>query len=323
MGRLPALWILVFLVGMTLGHAQEPRAGARNSKRVPPGKSAAAMGTNSKSGSAKTDTTKAEAAKPEQPQVDPNGDAAAKAAPDKPPADSAGSPPANSPASPETKPKYTDEEYHTKKSYVYGLDIARGIKADEMEFDLPSLIKGLTDGLAKDSKPTVTEQEYAELMLAIMAEAQYKAEEKHKRQSEENQKAAEKFLAENGKQEGVVALSSGLQYKVLKTGDGPAPTATDSVQLHLVGKLLSGQQFINTYSASQPSTLIVGRVLRGLREALLNMKKGDKWIVYIPPDLAFGSKGSQAALPGLPDVGPNELVIYEVELLEIEKEVKE
>jgi len=223
---------------------------------------------------------------------------------------------------PAPEPKYTDVEYHLKKSYAFGRDIARGIKADELEFDLAMIVKGLTEGL-KDVKSEMTEQEHAELMQAIMAEIEAKAAAKHKLLSAENQKAAEKFLVENAKKEGIVVLPSGLQYRILKSGDGAMPKATESVQVHLKGTLLNGSVFVSTYNANQPTTFPVSRIIKGLREALLLMKKGDRWQIFVPAELAFGAAGNQAAQPGMPDVGPAELVIYEVELLEIMATVPE
>ncbi|MGC4003255.1 MAG: FKBP-type peptidyl-prolyl cis-trans isomerase [Pirellulales bacterium] len=234
-------------------------------------------------------------------------------------------PAATSPAA--KKPTPTAEEktaadYQSKKSYAYGLDIARAIRADEMEFDLPALIKGLSDGL-NNQKPTISETEYGELMTAITKEAREKTAAKLERTAEENKKAAEKFLAENSKQEGVVTLSGGVQYKILKEGEGRSPKPTESVQVHLKGMLLNGSQFFNSHSINEPSVFPVGRVIKGLKDAILEMKKGDKWMIYIPPDAAFGKEGNTPAAPGLPGVGPNEVVIYEVELLEIVAEVQE
>lgn len=213
-------------------------------------------------------------------------------------------------------------KHRLKKSYAYGLDMARAIQADEMDFDLAQLIQGLSDGLGK-KKSTINEDEYAQLMAAITKEAEEKAIAKFERQSEANKKEGEKFLADNAKKEGIVTIANGVQYRVLKSGDGKSPKVNDNVQVHLKGMLLNGDQFFSSYSLNQPSTFPVGRVIRGLKDALLQMKVGDKWQIVIPSELAFGKEGNTPAAPGLPGVGPNEVVIYEIELIDIVPEAQE
>ena len=210
-----------------------------------------------------------------------------------------------------------------KKSYAYGLDIARAIVADEMDFDLPSLIKGLSDGLKKQ-KPTLTDKEYNELMAMIVTEVKTKADERFRKIKAENQRASDKFMAENGKKEGIVTMPNGLQYRVIKQGEGTAsPTATSSVKVHVKATMIDGTEFYSTYTENKPTTFRVTRVIRGFREALLQMKKGDRWIVYIPPDLAFAEEGNPPTAVGLPPVGPNQAVIYEIDLLDISEMVQE
>ena len=139
----------------------------------------------------------------------------------------------------------------------------------------------------------------------------------------ENYKAASLFLDENQKKDGIVTLPTGLQYKVVKKGSGDSPKPTDSVQVQLKGMLLNGAEFFSTHTSNEPATFPLGRVIKGLKEGLLLMKKGDRWTIYIPPELAFGEDGNTPAAPGLPGVGPNELVIYEVELLDVQSTVQE
>lgn len=244
---------------------------------------------------------------------------AGSAAPATPPAASA---PAAAVTTPDPKDAAAVAKHRLQKSYAYGLDIARAIQADEMDFDLAQLIQGLSDGLGK-KKLTITEDEYAQLMAAITKEAEEKALAKYERLSEANKKEGEKFLAENNKKEGVVTIANGVQYRILKSGDGKSPKASDNVQVHLKGMLLNGDQFFSSYSLNQPSTFPVSRVIRGLKDALLQMKVGDKWQIYIPSELAFGKEGNTPAAPGLPGVGPNEVVIYEIELIDIVPEAQE
>jgi FKBP-type peptidyl-prolyl cis-trans isomerase len=210
-----------------------------------------------------------------------------------------------------------------KKSYAYGLDIARAIVADEMDFDLQSLVKGLSDGIKKQ-KPTLTDKEYNELMAMIVTEVRTKADERFRKVKAENQRASDKFMAENGKKEGIVTMPNGLQYRVIKQGEGKtSPTATSSVKVHVKATMIDGTEFYSTYTENKPTTFRVTRVIRGFREALLQMKQGDRWIVYIPPDLAFAEEGNPPTAVGLPPVGPNQAVIYEIDLLEISEMVDE
>ena len=116
---------------------------------------------------------------------------------------------------------------------------------------------------------------------------------------------------ENKNKEGVVTLPSGLQYKVLQEGTGRTPTATDTVSTHYRGTLLDGREFDSSYKRNEPTEFPVNRVIKGWTEALQLMKEGSKWMLYIPPHLAYGERGAG----GL--IGPNETLIFEIELLKV------
>ena len=122
---------------------------------------------------------------------------------------------------------------------------------------------------------------------------------------------AVKFLMENKNKEGVITLPSGLQYKVITEGTGRTPTATDTVSTHYCGTLLDGREFDSSYKRNEPTEFPVNRVIKGWTEALQLMKEGSKWILYIPPHLAYGERGAG----GL--IGPNETLIFEIELLQV------
>jgi len=119
------------------------------------------------------------------------------------------------------------------------------------------------------------------------------------------------FLAENKKKAGVVELPSGLQYEVLKEGEGEMPTANDQVRCHYHGTLIDGSVFDSSVQRGQPADFPVGGVIQGWVEALQLMSVGSKWKLYIPSDLAYGQRGAGGA------IGPNATLIFEVELLEI------
>jgi FKBP-type peptidyl-prolyl cis-trans isomerase len=125
---------------------------------------------------------------------------------------------------------------------------------------------------------------------------------------------AEKFLMENKTKEGVKTLPSGLQYKVLKEGTGKTPKDTDVVVTHYKGTLLDGTEFDSSYKRNAPAEFPVNRVIKGWTEALQLMKEGDKWILYIPPKLAYGERGAPGGV-----IGPNETLIFEIELIKVKE----
>jgi FKBP-type peptidyl-prolyl cis-trans isomerase len=129
--------------------------------------------------------------------------------------------------------------------------------------------------------------------------------------NKDNMAKANEFLETNKKAEGVIALPSGLQYKVIKQGVGAQPKLTSEVKVHYEGKLLNGKVFDSSIARGEPISFPVSGVIKGWTEALQRMKVGDKWILYIPPGLAYGERGAGA------DIGPNELLIFEVELLDV------
>jgi len=129
--------------------------------------------------------------------------------------------------------------------------------------------------------------------------------------SDDNKIAGETFLEENKTKEGVVVLDSGLQYKSLEEGSGTQPGASDSVTVHYKGTLIDGTEFDSSYSRGQPATFPVNGVIKGWVEALQLMKEGDKWQLYIPSDLAYGSRGAGG------DIGPDSTLIFDVELISV------
>jgi FKBP-type peptidyl-prolyl cis-trans isomerase len=129
-----------------------------------------------------------------------------------------------------------------------------------------------------------------------------------------NKKEGETFLAANKTKEGVVALPDGLQYKILTAGNGPKPTATDTVVCNYRGTLINGTEFDSSYKRGQPVTFPVGQVIKGWTEVLQMMPVGSKWEVYIPSDLAYGPQGPGRGGP----IGPNETLVFEIELVSIQ-----
>ena len=125
----------------------------------------------------------------------------------------------------------------------------------------------------------------------------------------DNLKAGEDFLAENGKRENVVTLPSGLQYEIIKQGDGPKPLATNTVTCHYHGTTIKGEIFDSSVRRGQPASFPLNAVIKGWTEALQLMPVGSKWKLYIPPHLAYGNRGVSR------EIGPNSTLIFEVELI--------
>jgi FKBP-type peptidyl-prolyl cis-trans isomerase len=206
------------------------------------------------------------------------------------------------------KPDLTNPKQKT--SYAIGLDIATSLKRQDIDVDAKALAAGIADGFA--GKPALTEEEQKAAIMDLQKSAMAKAEEKQKAAAEKNLKAGEAFLAANAKKEGVKTTASGLQYKIIKSGTGPSPKPTDIVKVHYTGTLVDGTVFDSSVRRGEPATFPVKGVIPGWTEALQLMKVGDKWQLVIPAMLAYGEEG-----PG--SIGPNSTLIFEVELLGIEK----
>ncbi len=205
-----------------------------------------------------------------------------------------------------------------KMSYAYGMNIGeffkrQGVTADQVD---PSLIAaGLRDAMA-GKKPLLTEQEARETMMAFQTELRTRRNETMRVEGDKNKKAGAEFLAANAKKEGVKSFENGLQYKILQTGKGKQPKATDTVTAHYRGTLIDGTEFDSSYSRGQPLKLAANQVIPGWTQALTNMHVGDKWMLYIPGNLAYGERGS------MPKIGPNAVLIFEMELLDVQEAAK-
>ena len=207
------------------------------------------------------------------------------------------------------KPDLTNPKQRT--SYAIGLDIATDLKAREIDLDPKALAAGIADALA--NKPALKPEEVQEVLAKLEREMTAKGETKKKADAEKNQKAGDAFLAENAKKEGVKTTASGLQYKVLKSGSGASPKKADTVKVHYHGTLIDGKVFDSSVQRGEPVTVSVDGVIPGWVEALQLMKIGDKWQLFIPAKLAYGERPD-------PVIGPNATLVFEVELLGIEKE---
>ncbi len=157
----------------------------------------------------------------------------------------------------------------------------------------------------------MTQEEVKATLLQLNDEVRKLQEAKAHSAGEENRKQGESFLAANKSKEGVTTLPDGLQYKVLKEGTGPKPSASDTVTVNYRGTLINGKEFDSSYKRGEPASFPLGNVIKGWTEALQLMPVGSKWQLVIPPDLAYGDH------PPSPDIAPGETLIFEVELLSI------
>jgi FKBP-type peptidyl-prolyl cis-trans isomerase FklB len=203
------------------------------------------------------------------------------------------------------KPKVLNmEDPMVKISYSLGTLMASNVKAQGADsLDLEALSAGLKDVL--QSKTLLVEQNEA------MGLVQNYMQQAMMRKAEKAKAAGQQFLADNKTKEGVITTASGLQYKVLQQGSGKQPTAQDRVTVHYAGTLIDGTPFDSSIKRGQPATFGVSGVIRGWTEALQLMKEGDKWMLYIPYDLAYGERGSGAQIP------PYSTLLFEVELIKV------
>jgi FKBP-type peptidyl-prolyl cis-trans isomerase FklB len=198
-----------------------------------------------------------------------------------------------------------------KASYAVGLGLGKSLKRDGVDVDPAIVSRGLRDALA-GGKTLLTDDEVKTTMTAVQADVRKRQEAKLQVAGETNKQEGEAFLAANKTQEGVVALPSGLQYKILKEGTGPKPTATDSVVCNYRGTLLNNTEFDSSYKRGQPIALPVNGVIKGWTEALQLMPVGSKWQLFVPSELAYGARGAGGA------IGPNATLVFEIELLSIQ-----
>jgi FKBP-type peptidyl-prolyl cis-trans isomerase len=208
-----------------------------------------------------------------------------------------------------------------KFSYALGMNIGNGYKQglekQSVEFDADLIAQGVKDALS-GAKTRLTEEEAKAVLTEVQTEVNKQRQEKMKEDSDKNKAAGEAFLAANKKKEGVVTLPSGLQYKILTAGIGPKPAASDQVNCNYRGTLIDGTEFDSSYKRGKPATFGVGQVIKGWTEALQLMPIGSKWQLFIPSSLAYGERGGPGGA-----IGPNEALIFEVELLSIVDKTKD
>jgi len=195
-------------------------------------------------------------------------------------------------------------------SYAIGQSIGKNFLSQNIEVHSDSLFKGIKDALA--GKSDLSTENIQQVLSQFQKEQMSKQEQKMKGAAEKNLGLSKQYLEANKAKKDVVTLPSGLQYKLLKKGSGlKSPSETDMVTVHYVGTLVNGTEFDSSIKRGEPATFQVNGVIKGWTEALKMMKVGDKYQLFIPPDLGYGERGAGSMIE------PNVVLVFEVELLDI------
>jgi len=192
-------------------------------------------------------------------------------------------------------------------SYAIGYQIGSNLKAQGIQPNTKILKQAIDDVLA-GKEPSLSMKDMEAAVKSAQQEIVQKRAERGKVATEEGKK----FLDENRKKKGITELKSGVQYEVIKEGKGEKPTPSDTIVVHYKGTLLNGTEFDSSYKRGQPITFGLNQMIAGWKEVLPLMPVGSKWKVYIPSELAYGQRGA-------PNIGPNETLVFEIELMEIKK----
>jgi len=195
-------------------------------------------------------------------------------------------------------------------SYALGMDVGNNISRLGVDLNPEMMYQALKD-VFEGAESKMTEAEVRSYMQSFQQEAMAAQQQAQQKKGEEAKAKGEAFLAENAERDSVSVTESGLQYMVLRAGDGPSPAATDTVKVHYEGRLLSGKIFDSSYQRGEPIEFPLNNVIRGWTEGVQLMKKGAKYRFFIPSDLAYGPRGAGQ------DIGPNETLIFDVELLDV------
>ena len=202
--------------------------------------------------------------------------------------------------------------FEEKISYSMGFEVGNYFKGAGGDIQQEFLVKGIEDAY-KGAKPALTPEEMQTIQKEFAQKMQAQQKVKMEAMKAANLAAGAKFLEENKKKKGVVVTASGLQYEVLKQGQGEKAKATDKVKVEYVGTLIDGTEFDSTKAHGEPAQFQVNQVIKGWAEALQLMNVGTKLHLVIPADLAYGENGAA------PKIQPNSVLVFDVELISIEK----
>lgn len=206
------------------------------------------------------------------------------------------------------KPELKDQKQ--KDSYSLGYQYGETFKKQGIDIDLEIFTGAMRDGL--DGREPAMSPEEIRKNLSALQQRMFAAQQQQLREkATKNLEEGKAFLAENAKKKGVTTLPSGLQYRVLTAGSGASPKDKDGVTVNYRGTLVDGTEFDSSYKRGKPESFKVDGVIAGWTEALQLMKKGAKWELFVPPELAYGERG-------MGRIPPNSTLIFEVELVSVE-----
>lgn len=212
----------------------------------------------------------------------------------------------------ETGSKQSLDTMQQKASYSYGVDVATRLKQQGIELDVIALNRGIADAY-NGTELALTEEERLQAKTSFQTELRDSLVKQQSEVAAKNLAAGKAFLEENAKKSGVITTESGLQYKILASGDGKQPKETDTVTTHYRGTLIDGREFDSSYKRDKPASFPVKGVIKGWTEALQLMHVGDKWQLFVPSELAYGeTKRSEL-------IEANSTLIFEIELLGIKE----
>jgi len=211
-----------------------------------------------------------------------------------------------------TSKSVTLETLEQKASYSFGVDVATRLRQQGVDLDINALNQGISDAYTA-KELALSAEESAQAKIDFQTQLRDAMNKQQAESGAENIAAGKAFLAENAKKPGVITTDSGLQYKIISSGDGKQPTENDTVTTHYKGTLIDGREFDSSYKRDAPASFPVKGVIKGWTEALQLMHIGDKWQLFIPSDLAYGpSKRSEL-------IEANSTLIFEIELLSIKE----
>lgn len=209
--------------------------------------------------------------------------------------------------------KSENEKISYSIGFQFGSQIARDLKLNNIDVDAKQLAQAVEDVIS-GAQPKLSVPE----MQGVMQAFKEKKMQEQKVAADKNEKAGTDFLAENKKKKGITELPSGLQYQVVEKGKGKKPSSSDTVEVNYRGTLINGTEFDSSFKRGKPAIFKVNGVIPGWTEALQLMEEGAKWKIYVPSKLAYGARGAG------PSIGPNETLIFDIELLSVkdDKEAK-
>lgn len=199
--------------------------------------------------------------------------------------------------------------YEEKVNYILGRQVGTHFKAEGVNFLDQQFVMGVNDGIS-DQASKLTEEEIQQVMNQFRETHDKKVFEAFQKLAQENQAKGKEFLEKNAANPKVKTTSTGLQYEVVKEGQGPKPKAGDEVVVNYKGMFIDGKEFDSSYSRGEPTTMTLNNLIQGWMEVIPMMNTGSTYKVFIPASLAYGESGNQA-------IGPNETLIFEIELISV------